>query len=92
MSEMIERVAQAIHDHWQNGPGSHAKTWAETCGRQPAQADDFRAKARAALETLVTPTKEMVTAGMAHVPFGYGRTYPKVIWQAMIDEALKETE
>lgn len=45
----VEAAAKAIHDHWQNAPGPHARSWDQCVAKLPRAAMDFRAKARAAL-------------------------------------------
>lgn len=89
--EMVERVAEAIHDHWQNGQ----RTWDETCKKLPGAADDFRAKARVAIEAIRNPTKKMRNAGAFHCiahagPAGdHELNQAARIWGAMIDEATR---
>ena len=54
---MVEKAAQAIHDHWQNG----GRTWAVTCEKFPPQAEDFRNKARAALEACANAPRDEIS-------------------------------
>lgn len=61
MSEMIERVAKAIYeadDVW-----SEAFPW-PTMGSDEQSADNYRRIARAAIQAMRVPTKEMVLAGL----------------------------
>jgi len=75
MTEMIERVARAIHsaevedegDPW-NDLGDYVQ-------------GEYRTLARAAIAAMREPTEAMLGP-----PWNYGRLE---IWQAMIDEALK---
>ena len=81
MSEMIERVAQAIREaEWQ---------WGSQSGKE-----QHLAMAHAAIAAMREPTSEMCTQG--HVAMEeftqrieHRRVMP-VIWQAMIDAALGE--
>lgn len=88
MSEMIERVAEAIYNNWANYPTcSVSKSWQETCDKLPAQANDFRRKAKAAIQAMREPTEEMIKAGEHYMEIysnGGG------VWQAMIGAALNE--
>jgi hypothetical protein len=89
MSEMVERVAKAIWDQERKQPD---------CGHRPdwevlnvTAADAYRAKARAAIETMWEPTQVMMKAAELSLDENtIGR--PKGIvdtWQAMVDAALK---
>ena len=80
---MIEHVAQAIHDHWQNG----GRSWADTCERLPAQANDFRAKARAAIEAMRKPSRAMTIEAEK---MGAGEAWAEDCFAAMINAALKD--
>lgn len=84
MNEIIERCAARLYKEWQ---GTHiaSRSWKECCEKLPAQANDFRRKAKAVIEELREPTIEMCLA-----PADAGNEHrAKNIWQAMIDEALK---
>ena len=74
MSEMIERVALAISG-----------------GDDPANVLAIhRSRARAAIEAMREPTKEMMAAGSRTMPdYDPGDDDAKQCWHEMIDEALK---
>ena len=60
----LEQVAEAIYNHWANYPEcSASKSWEELNKALPGQANDFRRKAKAAIEAMLVPTEEMVKAG-----------------------------
>ena len=76
MSEMIERVARAIwEEEFQEPVDYHTQ-------------EITRDQARAAIEAMRVPTKEMKEAGI-NTGVGLGPITSAAIWQAMIDEALK---
>jgi len=90
MSEMIERVAEAIWDARieRGGPGRTLMPWPLY-----PEADWCRATARAAIEAMREPTEKMLEAGDLpgwddYVTAGLS----KEIWQAMIDAALNPTQ
>ena len=82
MSDMIERVARALHDMHGAGPAYELA------------ADDWRDMARAAIEAMREPTQKMRLAGIAE----YSRPDPtpehestlifNAVWRAMADAAL----
>jgi len=84
VSEMVERVARAIHDMHSAGPAYELA------------ADDWRDMARAAIEAMREPTEEMVATHDKHV-LSYcieedawiTPDDAKANWSTMIDEALK---
>lgn len=82
----IEEVARAIYEK-RNGHG--CKAW----GHQPnSHKAPYLSDARAAIETMRTPTEAMVDA---YVRDGHGKTIGEVAqngWFAMIDAALSEGE
>lgn len=85
-SEMIERVAAAMHN---KKPGGSIMLPFQF---QP-DAEVFRVYARAAIEAMREPTKQMEKAGWEMDPGDSdGNTDAKTHWRAMIDAALKEPE
>lgn len=96
MSEMVERVAAAIYNNWANYPAcSVSKSWEDICEKLPAQASDFRRKARAAIETMRTMDQPMVDAAYRlmeedEINFSrlYGHRVIRGIWRCAIDAAL----
>ena len=92
MSEMIERVAVALHEQWQ-GPPPSGRTWAQTCDKLPVNADWFRRCAKAAIEAMREPTRGMVGEGGG---VGYlspiGNDMAKWVWDEMVIEALRPTD
>lgn len=93
MSEMVERVAKAIHNSEYNGDGNFH--WREET------ADIYRRAARAALTAMREPTQEMLYAAMnanerSHNMWPGGESGPAIdadgqeYWRAMIDAALAE--
>ena len=77
MSEMVERVARALHAH-----DDEFYTWAAG-GHEMRQA--YRAEARAALEAMREPTDEMVRAITPQET-----TDGRINYRIMIDAALRE--
>jgi hypothetical protein len=80
MTTMIERVARAMAKAasplpWEMGD----EEWR----------NDFRTKARAAIEAMREPDEAMLDAG---VNFRERNARTEQIWQAMVDEALKEKQ
>lgn len=80
MSEMIERVAQALHEH---GVG-RGYTWGKAT---QSERDSARVYAVAAIEAMRTPTRTMTVAGQDNVA---GCEDVNYIYAAMIGVALKE--
>lgn len=89
---MVERVAAAIHDDWQNaGAGPNNRHWSETCESLPGMANAFRKHARAAIEAMREPTEAMINAAPASYSASFREIWPKIcadIYRAMIDAAL----
>lgn len=93
MSEMVERVAQAI------ALASNGGTWDDWYNDE--QREFHRKRARAAIEAMREPTEDMWKAGLAtgHVG-GIGDNGglepndfdPEEVWPAMIDAALADTK
>ncbi len=82
MSEMVERVAQAIYDrcnHWDHD--DHLPAYSTLTDGWKAQWQDA---ARAAIEAMREPTEIMCVAPEETRAIGAKRS-----WQAMIDAALK---
>lgn len=79
MSEMVDRVARAMVEHFRQGNKSAA---------DEAQAVElFKSVARKAIEAMRKPTEDMILAAideMDSADEGAGAT-----WAAMIEEALK---
>lgn len=80
MSEMVERVARAIATAQWGAENATDEAWRELCDDY-----DLWAEARAAIEAMREPTKQMVEAA----DYYFDRGSPVVPWQDMIDEALK---
>lgn len=76
MSEMVERVARAIH-----GTSVMVAGWDHL---SRVERDSYLAAARAAIAAMRDPTFEMLNIGIDHPSNDI-----KVQWQAMIDEALR---
>lgn len=74
---MVERVARALHarkyGEWYDGP----------CTMTDSQRECL-ASARAAIEAMREPTRDMIARGSWH------RDNERLFWQAMIDAALNE--
>jgi hypothetical protein len=82
MSEMIDRVAEAI------ALAGNGGTWDDWYNED--QKEFHRKRARAAIETMHLPTIDMQRAGFeALEPRPSCNCDEYTIWQAMIDEALK---
>lgn len=93
MSEMVERVARAIFDTWENSPlGTRdpAVTWRRAIGDRLMVAEVVvcRQMARAALAAMREPTIPMIVRGDAEYDLT-GVCAVGEIWKVMIDEALK---
>ena len=95
MSEMVERVARAI---WALNQDTDCPEYDQLAPHAKERADEW---ARAVIAAMREPTEAMVTrAGQfdferAGTGSGYNETFDlrdgdvKLVWQAMIDEALK---
>lgn len=88
MSTMVERVARAIgvadlNASAKSMPNVPMETMAEYV-KHAADEGHYEAMARAAIEAMMEPTLEMVTAGSIAGPFTIDR------YKAMIQAALKE--
>lgn len=90
MSDIIERAARAICEHWGMRPDAVGDGWVG-----PAWMI-WQSHARAAVEAIREPTREMIAAGHSHVAFsddGLSMTeleaQPGIVWRHMIDEALR---
>jgi len=79
MSEMVERVAKAIHQERFGGK----LIW----GHYPDSEKACLEEARAAVEAMREPTESMISKGYDHVD--YGGAHIESAWRAMVDEALK---
>lgn len=94
MSEMIERVARAIHEAGERViqetfPGRLRQTSWEEAQSDPRSAGLSFAQARAAIDAVYEPTEAMVKS--AHDEMDRRNTIAaSSIWRIMIDEALKE--
>ena len=102
MNDVVERMAKAIDpDGWSEEPDpdspykEYNRLLAQTNDIQRKQA---RQKARAVLKVLHEPTKEMVETGhaqshrMAEYEPVHSLSDLHIIFQAMVDELLKEAE
>lgn len=88
MSEMIERVAEAMWTARQEAHGHYPDDgpWAS----QVEMVKDWvRAEVRAAIEAMREPTKAMELAGDLKLTWAEVTYGPDEIWRAMVDEALK---
>lgn len=84
MSEMVDRVANAIRAKSREIYMRVNMRWDDPEETQPINAEEAAEIARAAIEAMREPTKKMVEAGTyRHAVYEEG-------WQAMIDAALKE--
>lgn len=79
MSEMIERVARAIHESSSKWP------WA---GMSNMNKDDRRKDARAAIEAMREPTEEIRDAWAAHAARTDGAASARGYHDAMIDASI----
>jgi hypothetical protein len=85
VSEMIDRVARAINEvnpwvgiAWMDLPS--------------VPKDEYRAKARAAIEAMREPTEGMLDR-LDAANSGWGtREHSKELWQELIDEALERSQ
>jgi len=91
MSEMIERVAEAIYlAHIKNYAGLAKQPEGKWEQLADWQKDYGRAQARAAIEAMREPTDAMIEAGWQDGMAGFGEGEEcEPVWHAMIDEALK---
>lgn len=87
MSEMVERVAKAIFDAgWRDLGGIIKPCWSDIPPTSPVYE-----QAHAAIAAMREPTKEMEVVAQEEWMSVYVAEYRgKVIWQAMIDEALSD--
>ena len=84
MSEMIERVAVAIH----NSRLTRVTSW-DRCIE--LYRIELRKQAKAAIEAMREPTEEMLIDGTQDAGAGGpDKQYIKEVFQCMIDTALKE--
>lgn len=84
MSDMIERVARAIHfrgDDQGDDAWNHCQPWLRMVARE---------QARVAVEAMRKPTDEMVRA--AHKDHEGEYYLPVSLWQSMIDAALSNSK
>jgi len=81
MSEMVERVARAMFEDDQFDYEPKMPTWEETGVRE-----EYRRKARIAIEAMREPTEAMIDRGLAW-PNSFVKTG---VWLAMIDAALTD--
>ena len=99
MTEMIERVARAIHARMK----AHEKEYVDEFNgilKTKTHCDgyfDLNEIARAVIEAMCEPTKSMLKADMGLGGYGFtdGECYsadPREVWQAMIGAALDEAE
>jgi len=103
MKEMIERVAKALFEYDQNREFNNnlllyrtkdKVTWEFVNSPEVIAfiGDDYRHKARAAIEAMREPTQEMTNVGIRiGVDCGMGLNYNHYdeVYRAMIDKALK---
>lgn len=93
MSEMIERVAEALYRNaCEQMPGTQpAAPWVELCEKLPNYVEGWRVAARAAIPAMREPTADMVLAALAVQPksLKLGACIVSAKYAAMIDEALK---
>lgn len=90
MSEMVERVARALHRaHYERGRKLYPEGSFEALDRFEREMWIF--SARAAIAEMRDPTVEMVR-GATIDPLGKYVTpnHAALVWQLMIDEALKD--
>ena len=90
MSDMIERVARAIHfrgDDQGDGAWSHCQPWLRMVARE---------QARAAIEAMREPTEAMVASGESAASFGIGKPKDEAaiprVWRWMIDASLSNSK
>jgi hypothetical protein len=96
MSEMVERVARALHAQYHGAmmAGGAAETAEVAWKRADASGDhdQWRAEARAAIEAMREPTDAMIEAAVtadAAEPIHFGAHEAIAMWRAMIDAAVK---
>lgn len=94
MSEMVERVADAICKKSCIYQGSGSRC-ADRCSRNPNsfKSDFLRDKARAAIEAMREPTDEMLRAGASAftvAPGPQSQRTANITFQFMLNAALKE--
>jgi len=85
MTDMIERVARAIHAR-----SDHASLWSELDGYSKIE---YREDARAAIEAMREPTEEMVNGlRITRECDSTAALWAPHIWRTMIDTALGEEQ
>jgi hypothetical protein len=90
MSEMVERVAQAIYEKWAANR-SVPETWAEVSRLGHSIAREARDEARAAIEAMREPTVEMLVAAQEDwMCVRAAEERGDFIWRAMINTALEQ--
>lgn len=105
MNEMVEKVASVLFDQEYSGPYSKVLTHAifgcdkityaevklgiENGLYTAAALSNVHALARATIEAMREPTKEMLEAGWEHTDDPCWREDVAEAWRAMIDAALK---
>lgn len=87
MSEMVEKVARGICVARGLDPDNGVIHGGK---RYPAAWMANVAPARAAIEAMREPTREMILAGVHDIPGGAASGVP--VWRAMIDAALQGAE
>ncbi len=84
MSEMIERVAQAISSSF------HEEGYIEGLS-DPSEWEEFRKAAREAIRAMREPTAKMLAAPKKIMGGGFQNSHSDdETWEAMIDEALRD--
>jgi hypothetical protein len=87
MSEMVERMAAAMHaDFRRRNPGA-VHSWADLAAHADPVCEAFRSEARSAIEAMREPTAAMQRAWQGSKPWDQDALE---VWQAMIDAALTE--
>jgi hypothetical protein len=82
MSELVDRVAEAIYD-------SHPQ-WGALWGKTPEIQKEYRASARAAISAMREPTDAMVEVAFDGTTFASAHRHEIAnCWRIMTDEALK---
>ena len=88
--ELIEKVARAIYESWENVPRASDRDWDAYAKKLPGGADCFRKHAQAAISTILAalqePTEAMHSEGRTTVNY-------RDAWRAMLAaSALGERE
>lgn len=96
MSEMVERVARAMWESepivygWSHAERQQHRAWSDAVKNDCYGASIYRGFAHAAIEAMREPTGEMSCAGGEAQQQSIGSWgEPKLVWRAMIAEALK---